>query len=300
MRDFCCMLCKGDKYEVVKDVLRGGYTANKAVRCKICGMQQLFPLPTVEEDKAYYDKNEHDKSITPDFGIEELFNKFKYQNESRVNYLLEYGIDKSWKMLDIACGYGFFISLMRQRGYIFDGLEISCDRKKYCMERNPDAKIYDLNLLEEDPGELEGQYDLITMFHVLEHLTSPVLYLERVKRMLKKNGLLVIELPNVSNLMMEASPAFNDFFYFRDHVAYYSPQHLATVLEKSGFEIITVKGNQLYGLTNHYNWIVNGTPEREAPSYETCDPLKWLEKMYKDTLDIQIRSEYMYAIAVNK
>ena len=117
---FKCMLCAGTEHEVVKDVLRGGETDTKAVRCKVC-----------------------------------------------------------------------------------------------------------------------GQYDLITMFHLLEHLTAPVLFLSRLKALLKKGGTLVVELPNVDNIMMAASPQFNDFFYFRDHVAYYTPQQFVTVLEKSGFEVIS-------------------------------------------------------------
>lgn len=74
MKTFKCLLCGFDNgYDVVKETLRGGDKSLKAVRCRSCGLEQLYPLPTMEEDKAYYDKNVHDRSITPDFSIDEIF-----------------------------------------------------------------------------------------------------------------------------------------------------------------------------------------------------------------------------------
>ena len=107
----------------------------------------------------------------------------------------------------------------------------------------------------------------------------------------------MIEVPNVSNLMMDASSAFNDFFYIRDHVAYYTPQLLKNVVESVGLKVVCLKGNQIYGLTNHMNWIINGRPELEKPSYESCAPMKWIEDIYKTKLNETVKSEYMYIIA---
>lgn len=296
MDQFKCLLCAEHEYDVVKQTLRGG--AIRAVKCRHCGLEQLFPLPSVEEDADYYDQNVHDKGITPNFSIDDLFEKFKYQNESRIAYLQEMGIEKSWKILDMASGYGFFISMMKLQGYDVEGVEISKDRLAICHERDTDATVHTVNLLtQEVPGELRETYDVVTMFHLLEHLTDPILFLSRLRDFIKPGGYLVLELPNVDNLMMEASPQFNDFFYFRDHVAYYTPQLLRETLKRAGYDVVKLKGNQLYGLTNHFNWIINGTPEFEKPSYVTCDPMKWLEKIYKDKLNEDVRAEYMYAIA---
>ena len=301
MKQFKCILCGEYEYVTVKEVLRGGGNAMHAVRCKKCGLEQLFPLPSVEEDEEYYDENAHDKGITPEFSIDEIYEKFKYQNESRIRYLEDFGAKKSWKILDMASGYGFFMQMMKSRGYEVEGVEISKDRLAVCYDKMADAKIYTINLLvEEVPKELCESYDLVTMFHLLEHITNPVLFLKRLKEFIKTDGYLVLELPNVDNLMMNASPQFNDFFYFRDHVAYYTPKLLKRVLEEAGYEIIQLKGNQLYGLTNHFNWIINGVTEFKKPSYETCESMKWLEKIYKDKLNEEVKAEYMYAIAKKK
>ena len=45
------------------------------------------------------------------------------------------------------------------------------------------------------------------------------------------------------------------------------------------------------------NWIINGRPELENPSYESCESMKWIENIYKEKLNNDIRSEYMYIVA---
>lgn len=299
--EFKCLLCGGEESILIKNKTRN--SMHKIVQCTKCGLHQLFPLPTVEEDAKYYDENPHDRTITPNFSVEDIYHKFEFQNYSRVKYLKKFGLDKNWKILDFGCGYGFFIEMMEKEGFLLDGIEISEDKLKVCKLRmgEKSKRIRDINLLSEElPCEMKSKYDMVTMFHLLEHITQPVLLLKKVKEMIRKRGYLVVEVPNVNNKMMKASSAFNDFFYIRDHVAYYTPELLENLLTGIGFDTILIRGNQVYGLTNHMNWIINGVPELEAPSYESCESMKWIEKMYKDTMDDNVWSEYMYIIACNR
>ena len=64
-------------------------------------------------------------------------------------------------------------------------------------KRFPDSTIYTFNAQEEEvPSELTEKYDLITMFHLLEHLVMPIDLLKKVRKMLKQEGVLFFELPN--------------------------------------------------------------------------------------------------------
>lgn len=149
------------------------------------------------------------------------------------------------------------------------------------------------------PEELLGKYDLITMFHLLEHLIAPVELLSKVRKMLKPGGLLVLELPNYDNSMMEISREFHDFFFIRDHVSYYTPETVMIPLREAGFKNIKVSGVQLYGLTNHMNWIINKGPQLRKPAYESCEGMKWIEEIYKDRLEQTVKSEYMKVFCKN-
>ena len=299
--EFKCLLCGGGGRNVlIKSKTRN--STHTIVQCVNCGLQQLYPLPTVEEDAEYYDENPHDRDTTPEFSITDIYRKFEYQNRSRVDYLKKFGINKNWKILDYGCGYGFFIEMMKEEGFLLDGIEISADKLKVCEMRMGDDfnRIRNINLLTKElPRDLKAKYDMVTMFHLLEHISQPELLLKKVKEMVKPGGYLVVEVPNVANRMMEASEAFNNFFYIRDHVAYYTPELLQKLLIQVGFEILLVRGNQVYGLTNHMNWIINGTPELREPSYESCEAMKWIEKIYKEAMNENVWAEYMYVIARN-
>ena len=144
---------RGGEYELIKDRTRD--SSHKVVKCLECGMTQLYPLPSVEEDEEYYNMNSHDKKITPSYTIEELYEKFKFHNQTKINYLEKYGINKKWKMLDFGCGYGFFIQMMREKGYDFDGIEISKDRLSICQKRLGAhfKNIRNINLLIEDVSD---------------------------------------------------------------------------------------------------------------------------------------------------
>jgi len=183
---------------------------------------------------------------------------------------------------------------------VFDGVEISEERLKICNQRSgrfPNSTIYTFNAqAEEVPDELLEKYDLITMFHLLEHLIMPIDLLTKVRKMLRPGGILVLELPNYANRMMEISKEFHDFFFIRDHVSYYTPDTVLLPIKAAGYRNIKVSGVQLYGLTNHMNWIINKGPQLTMPSYESCKGMKWIEDIYKAELEKTVSSEYMKVI----
>lgn len=63
MRKFKCLLCGNETgYNLIK--MRTRNSEHNIVACTECGLQQLYPLPSLEEDKKHYDLNPHDKEIT--------------------------------------------------------------------------------------------------------------------------------------------------------------------------------------------------------------------------------------------
>ena len=298
---FKCLLCGEEGgYDTIK--LKTRNSDHHIVRCKVCGLQQLFPLPTVDEDKEHYDSNPHDRQTTPEFGIEELYKKFEYPNQYRVDYLeKDIGIQKDWKILDYGCGYGFLMEMLLKRGYDVKGCEISEDRLNVIRNRQGNLdRIYTFNLLEtgtEIPKELEGRFDCVLSFHLIEHITSPVLFLKKLKGLIKPGGYLLMEMPNISNILMELSPEFNNYNYIRDHVAYYTPELMKSLCEKAGFTVILQKGVQIYGIMNNMNWAINGKPQLTAPSYVAPECIRWLEDYFKKKVNDDITSEFMYILA---
>lgn len=297
---FKCILCDEIKsdYIIVKHKTRN--SEHKIIQCPCCGLKQLYPLPSFKEDKDYYDRNPHDKETTPDFSIEDIYEKWKYQNEYRIKYLeKDVHIRKGEKILDFGCGYGFLMEMLNAKGYDVEGVEISEDRLNVIKNRQGTLeKVKSFNLFDSDiPNECIERYGTILAFHVIEHITEPVRFLKKMGEMMKMGGDLLLEMPNIDNILMDISPEFNDYNYIRDHVAYYTPELIKKVVEQAGFEVVTQKGVQIYGLINNMNWVINGKPQLTAPNYEAMPELKWIEDYYKKTLEDNIRSEFMYILA---
>ena len=111
-------------------------------------------------------------------------------------------INKNMKLLEVGCGYGFFVEHLKNKGYNIRGIEISDSRREYGIN-TLGCEIYDINLLNEDISNSQNeQYNIIFLFHVLEHLSEPERFLKNMKKMLKKEGTLIIEVPNFADHMI--------------------------------------------------------------------------------------------------
>jgi SAM-dependent methyltransferase len=141
------------------------------------------------------------------------------------------------KALEIGCANGAYLLLLKKLGWHVEGIDIInavTDEVK-----NANIPIY--------TGELKEQsfepdtFDLIVMWHVFEHLHSPLETLLQIHRMLVKNGSLLIEVPNSASL--QAKIFRRNWFPWElpRHLNHFSPKHLFMFLEKSGFEIVKKK-----------------------------------------------------------
>lgn len=103
------------------------------------------------------------------------------------------------KLLDIGCGSGMFLEQMQELGW--DAYGVEPDRNAAVIAKQTLAateKIFAGPL--EEAGFNNGQFDAITMAHVIEHLPDPVMILKECRRILQPNGRLVVTTPNVNSL----------------------------------------------------------------------------------------------------
>lgn len=155
------------------------------------------------------------------------------------------------KILDLGCGYGYFLSLAQKRGWDAEGVEINRNLVAYLNQEKGlrvfPGPLQDLHLQEES-------FDVITMFNIIEHFLHPSTVLAEVTRLLKDDGLLVLETPTEDGLFKKLA----DFLYKvtggkfilmiqgayqkGGHHFGFSRKSIKRILEKHGFEIISVDG----------------------------------------------------------
>ena len=104
--------------------------------------------------------------------------------------------------------------------------------------------------------------DIITLWHVLEHLEDPISMLKQLKEKLELNGKIYIEVPNADDALLSLyeNKNFADFTYWRCHLYLYTNKTLREVIEKAGLRVSFVTQIQRYPLSNTLYWLAKGKP----------------------------------------
>jgi SAM-dependent methyltransferase len=139
------------------------------------------------------------------------------------------------KIFDVGCGTGAFIKIMKDHGYSAQGNDLS----KVSINLGKDLLgLGDLDIFYGDIWTIPGHdYDLISLWTVIEHLLEPFEYLNYLNRKLKDDGLLLLEFPTVDSLMFRRYP--EHFFWLMPpyHLYLYSINGMAAMLDRVGFKI---------------------------------------------------------------
>lgn len=140
-------------------------------------------------------------------------------------------------LLDIGAGTGAFAGHMQKAGWTVKGLEPDQAARSTAFEVNqvnlePSAKLFELQ---------EGYYDVITMWHVLEHVHQLHAYLDQCKKLLKKDGHLVIAVPNYTAADALHYQQFWAAWDVPRHLYHFSPASMHVLVDRHGMKIRKVK-----------------------------------------------------------
>ena len=107
-----------------------------------------------------------------------------------------------------------------------------------------------------------GSLDIVTMFHVLEHLTEPLITLAKLRMYLKPGGILLVEVPHSRDVLFTLYDCvpFKKFTFWSEHLVLHTRQSMALVLREAGFEQTEILGLQRYPLANHLYWLAEEKP----------------------------------------
>lgn len=175
--------------------------------------------------------------------FEEVYQDYERQNPKRklnsyLNQILKH--KKSGKLLDIGCARGNFI---KNAGGFFEvfGIDISKHAVNEAKRSGLDAKVAKA----EKTGFKKDEFDVITMFDVIEHLSDLSILLKEIKRILRPEGLLVLSVPVYDKL---AGRIVRDVDKDPTHVHKQSRSFWIRLLKENGFRIISYKGIMRYFL----------------------------------------------------
>ena len=183
--------------------------------CLNCGLSYTMPRPNKEKigeyykSEEYYSHQENKKGFIP-----RLYESVKKVNLKHKYNLATQGLNVG-KMLDIGCGVGDFLHTAEEHGWTCTGVEPSEDAKAIAKTKTK-ANIINSEDMEKIP---DATFDLITMWHVLEHVDDLKWQIEQLHRLTKTKGRIVIAVPNYKS--------YDAQYYKELWAAYDVPRHLS-------------------------------------------------------------------------
>ena len=204
------------------------------LRCAQCGFVFLSPRPDEQEITTFYEEEEyqpHQKKATS--LTERIYQSVRTWNNKYKRRLIEKYIPQN-SILDYGCGTGEFLLEMKNAGWKTYGLEPA--------DKAADiARQYGITLLD-SLNQLETTVEVITLWHVLEHIHQPNILLRSLKDHLSPKGYLIIAVPN--RLSRDAQIFKSNWVAFDAprHLYHFRPQDMQSFLNSIGFTIIDYKG----------------------------------------------------------
>lgn len=224
-----CNLCNSNEYELFKEI-----DSHRLVKCKRCGLVYLNPRLTPRQ--------EVNEEYSADYYIKIFLrqeSKTKEEIEEEVNKNIGRAeeisgeCNKGGKILDIGCGLGFFMACLKRYGWDVTGIDISEWATNFAKEK------LGLNVFTGiiENIEFNTQFDVITIYHVLEHLSDPLKTLRRITEIIANEGILIIKGPNLASFDAIWHGRNWRGYDDRTHRYYFTPKTYEMILEKAGFFI---------------------------------------------------------------
>lgn len=185
------------------------------LECNDCKLLFTTPCPAPDKIGDYYKSEEY---LSHNDEKKSLFARI-YNIVKKTNIKNKFNIavgnkQSAVRILDIGCGVGDFLNYAKEKGCKITGIEPNDDARKIA-EKKLNIKVF-------SPAELENlpdnSFDIITMWHVLEHVADLKTEIHHLQRLLKNDGRLILALPNYKSFDAE---------YYKDKWAAYDvPRHL--------------------------------------------------------------------------
>ena len=219
--------------------------------CKSCKLIFRSRRPTQDEIQASYDSDETFSSW------EEQYTERHTMWSRRVKLIQ--GFSTGSKLLDIGTGDGHFLDIARESGFCCEGTEFSNAGKSRAEKlgfKIHFGQLMELNL----PAD---SFDIVTIWHVLEHVPNPGDILKDVFRILKPGGIIAVAVPNEENLLFRwrirktsVNPLGEHEWGKEIHLTHFQPQTLRRSIRRNGFGLTYFGVDDVYGNRNFRNMSV--------------------------------------------
>ncbi|PCH92407.1 MAG: hypothetical protein COB85_08175 [Bacteroidetes bacterium] len=220
-----CPVCNSEKLKSLH-----GYEKFHLSKCGNCNMVFANKIPEIAELESHYNQYTREDYLSPITikRYNELLDKFeKYKHTG--------------KILDVGCGIGYFLEQAKKRGWDVYGTEFTSDAVSICEGKGIKMTKGALNI---ENYQLED-FDVVTSFEVIEHLTNPIEEMDKFSHLLRKGGLLYVTTPNFNSVLRHLLKSNYNVISFPEHLLYFTKRTLNRALRKSNFRVMATSSSGL-------------------------------------------------------
>jgi 2-polyprenyl-3-methyl-5-hydroxy-6-metoxy-1,4-benzoquinol methylase len=226
-----CVICRGTDSHIIEKCKKGFHV----LKCLHCGLVFVSPHP----QKELIESAHSDDYYAP--WLNDQRSRRIRMWEKRLQTLNSLAGHKG-RLLDVGCAEGLFLEQAVKDGWSVTGTEISPFAVRHGKEK------LSLNVMQGELADMkfpDDSFDAVTMWHVLEHTVNPVGVLSEIRRVLKDDGVFVMAIPNLDNILSQFAYRLirgrRIHLFDPDdrelHLYHFTPRTIRMASEKAGFHV---------------------------------------------------------------
>lgn len=235
-----CPICDGN--ELVDFLKTKDFTFSDenftVQKCNSCGFKFTNPIPLEDDLGSYYGAENYMSHATKS---RKGLMPFVYKRVRNMNLNIKLKLVKKYAksktILDIGAGNGFFLNAAKVEGFVVQGLEPD-DKARTVAKEDFELDLYPPKSI----SSIEtASLDVITMWHVLEHVYHLKRDISEFKRVLKDDGALILALPNIDSYDSNYYKEYWDGLDLPLHLYHFTPKDVSTLFDQIGMEVVEMK-----------------------------------------------------------
>ncbi len=242
------------------------------IECVVCGNKDNFNLKfdnlseCIKCNHIFYSKNMSFDEITKIYSDDYFFGdeyinylderkQIEKNTKLRINTISKYVKNlKNKNLYEIGCAYGFFLNASKNIFKSLNGIDVNTNAINFAFNKLK---------LKLDKGDFlnkniqDNYYDIFCMFDVIEHLSRPDLFIEKIHNISKKNSYLIITTGDIKSINARIKGKKWRLIHPPSHIHYFSKKTITRLLEKNNFKVININHCGYY---RSFNFIYNKIP----------------------------------------
>jgi 2-polyprenyl-3-methyl-5-hydroxy-6-metoxy-1,4-benzoquinol methylase len=202
------------------------------------GFLETTPQPTLDKLPGYYQSEDYiSHTDSKRNAFEKLYHLVRSISLKKKLKLINSFSSEAKQLLDVGCGTGDFLQTAQQNGWLVSGIEPNEEARGIANSKT-NKSVFDTEQLQKFESK---QFDVITLWHVLEHLPNLEDHIKSFKTLLKDNGTLLIAVPNYKSFDAKHYKEFWAAFDVPRHLWHFNQDSISKLVSKQNMSVVKTK-----------------------------------------------------------